>query len=175
MPSGGDPVLGFGGGDLLVAALNDSVVCNAEYLDWGAFGYALARHVALDQVEAPKEPTSGCPDAGPAGVSASLRRPRPETARRTGRASDSMRLGLDANAVVGAVRVAWRYSDSGPGLEERADDADAVGHDVLVTRHGAARPVRGRDLRAERGGVRVSPRDPLKLCGVHGCSTSWVS
>ncbi len=28
-------MLGFGGGDLLVAALNDSVVCNAEYLDWG--------------------------------------------------------------------------------------------------------------------------------------------
>src|SRR5439155_5884683 len=63
---------------------------------------------------------------------------------------------------------------SGPGLEERADDADAVGHDVLVTRHGAARQVRGRELRAERGGDRVSPRDPFKLCGVHGSSTSWV-
>ncbi len=48
---------------------------------------------------------------------------------------------MRCGAVVGAVRVAWRHSDSGPGLEERADDADAVGGDVLVTRDGAARQV----------------------------------
>ena len=80
---------------------------------------------------------------------------------------DAHRGEVRCGAVVGAVRVAWRHSDSGPGLEERADDADVVGLDVLVTRHGAARQVRGRDLRAERSGDRVSPRDPFKLCGVH--------
>ena len=88
---------------------------------------------------------------------------------------DAHRGEVRRGAVVGAVRVAWRHSDSGPGLEERADDADAVGRDVLVTRHGAARQVRGRDLRAERGGDRVSPRDPFKLRAVHGSSTSWGS
>ena len=49
------------------------------------------------------------------------------------------------------------------------------GSDVLVTRHGAARQVRGRDLRAERGGDRVSPRDPFKLCGVHRSQYIMVS
>ena len=86
---------------------------------------------------------------------------------------DAHRGEVRCGAVVGAVRVAWRHSDSGRSLDERADDADACGRDVLVTRHGAARQVRGRDLRAERGGDRVSPRDPFKLCGVHGSSTSW--
>ena len=84
---------------------------------------------------------------------------------------DAQRGEVGCGAVVGAVRVAWRHPDSGPGLQERADEAGAVGQDVLVTRHGAARQVRGRDLRAERGGDRVRPRDPVELCGVHGSST----
>ena len=40
---------------------------------------------------------------------------------------DAHRGEVRCGAIVGAVRVAWRHSDSGPGLEERADDADAVG------------------------------------------------
>ena len=75
-------------------------------------------------------------------------------------------------AVVGAIRVTWRHSDSGPGFDERTDDADGARQNVLVTRHGAARQVRGPDLPAERCGDRVRPRDPLKLRDVHDSSTS---
>ena len=44
-------------------------------------------------------------------------------------------------AVVGAVRVAWRHTDSGAGFDERADDSDGAGRDVLMTGHGASRKV----------------------------------
>ncbi len=85
---------------------------------------------------------------------------------------DAHRGKMRCRAVVGAVRVAWRHSDPRAGWEEWADDTDAVGRDVLMTGHGAARQVRGRDLRPEGGGDRISPRNPFKLCRVHDSSTS---
>jgi hypothetical protein len=121
----------------------------------------LTAHVAQRVGRFAREPRQcvGVLDGRHAGVAADL---------------DTHRGEVRCGAVVGAVGVARRHSHSGSGLQERADDADALGEDVLVARHRATGQIRSRDLRAERGGDRVRPRDPFELGGVHGSSTSRV-
>ena len=81
---------------------------------------------------------------------------------------DTDRGEVGGGPIIGAVRIARHHSYARAGLDQRGDDADGVGQDVLTARDRPAREIARRDLDAQRGRDRRRPRDPLQLCGVHG-------
>ena len=87
---------------------------------------------------------------------------------------DSDRGQVGNRPVVGAVGIARRQSHFRTGRDQRGQDADRVGQDVLPAGHGAPRQFLGCHLDSKRRGDRRRPSDPLQFCLVHGPSTPGV-
>jgi hypothetical protein len=81
---------------------------------------------------------------------------------------DPHRGEVGSSTIIGAVRIARRHAHARPRFDEWSDDANGVSEDVLVARDRPTLEIPRRDFDPKRGRDRNRPRDPLKLCSVHG-------